>query len=40
MAQGFGYLLACVGPVALGAIHNLTGGWAVPTSSPVTARAR
>ena len=33
MAQGFGYLLACAGPVALGAIHNLTGGWAVPLAA-------
>jgi MFS transporter, CP family, cyanate transporter len=30
MAQGFGYLLACLGPVALGAIHNATGNWTVP----------
>jgi len=30
MAQGFGYLLACLGPVALGAVHNATGGWTVP----------
>jgi MFS transporter, CP family, cyanate transporter len=30
MAQGFGYLLACLGPVALGAVHNATGSWTVP----------
>lgn len=30
MAQGIGYLLACVGPFALGAVHNVTGGWTVP----------
>ena len=30
MAQGFGYLLACVGPAALGAVHSATGGWTVP----------
>jgi MFS transporter, CP family, cyanate transporter len=30
MAQGFGYLLACLGPVALGAVHNATGTWTVP----------
>lgn len=27
MAQGFGYLLACTGPVSAGAIHDLTGSW-------------
>ena len=30
MAQGFGYLLAGLGPLALGAVHALTGGWDVP----------
>lgn len=30
MAQGVGYLLACLGPFALGAIHSLSGGWTVP----------
>jgi CP family cyanate transporter-like MFS transporter len=30
MAQGFGYLLACLGPVGLGAVHNATGSWTVP----------
>jgi MFS transporter, CP family, cyanate transporter len=30
MAQGFGYLFACLGPVALGAVHNGTGSWTVP----------
>ncbi|HWH18934.1 MAG TPA: MFS transporter, partial [Solirubrobacterales bacterium] len=30
MAQGFGYLFACLGPVALGAVHNATGSWTVP----------
>jgi CP family cyanate transporter-like MFS transporter len=30
MAQGFGYLLACLGPVALGAVHSATGSWTVP----------
>jgi MFS transporter, CP family, cyanate transporter len=33
MAQGLGYLLACVGPVALGAVHNVTGGWTVPLAA-------
>ncbi len=30
MAQGIGYLLAGFGPLALGALHSVTGGWAVP----------
>jgi len=30
MAQGFGYLLAAVGPFAAGALHDLTGGWEGP----------
>ena len=30
MAQGFGYLLASVGPIGVGAIHDASGGWTVP----------
>ncbi|MGW7514725.1 CynX/NimT family MFS transporter [Streptomyces sp. NPDC054796] len=30
MAQTWGYLLAAVGPLALGAVHDATGGWTVP----------
>jgi len=30
MAQGGGYLLASLGPFAVGALHQLTGGWRVP----------
>ncbi|MEV1026742.1 MFS transporter [Streptomyces sp. NPDC050264] len=30
MAQGFGYLLAGLGPIGLGALHTATGGWTVP----------
>jgi MFS transporter, CP family, cyanate transporter len=30
MAQGVGYLVASAGPFALGALHDLTGGWTVP----------
>lgn len=30
MAQGCGYLLASTGPFLVGAIHDATGGWAVP----------
>lgn len=30
MAQGFGYLMAAVGPFLFGLLHDLTGGWTVP----------
>ncbi len=30
MAQGAGYLIASVGPLGMGAVHDLTGGWTVP----------
>lgn len=30
MAQSFGYLLAAVGPVMIGGLHDVTGGWFVP----------
>jgi len=30
MAQCFGYLLASVGPTALGAAHDVSGGWTTP----------
>ncbi|WP_158893151.1 CynX/NimT family MFS transporter [Amycolatopsis anabasis] len=30
MAQGFGYLLAAVGPFVFGLVHDLTHGWTVP----------
>jgi CP family cyanate transporter-like MFS transporter len=30
MAQGAGYLLAAVGPLAIGLLHGLLGGWSVP----------
>jgi CP family cyanate transporter-like MFS transporter len=30
VAQCLGYLLAALGPVALGALHDLTGGWSWP----------
>ncbi len=30
MAQSVGYLVAAVGPFAVGALHDLTGGWTVP----------
>lgn len=31
MAQTVGYLLAAAGPLLLGVVHDLTGGWTVPT---------
>jgi CP family cyanate transporter-like MFS transporter len=30
MAQGFGYLLAGLGPIGLGALHAATGSWTLP----------
>ncbi|KQL56957.1 MULTISPECIES: CynX/NimT family MFS transporter [Bacillaceae] len=30
MAQSFGYLLAAVGPVLVGALHDMTDGWTAP----------
>jgi CP family cyanate transporter-like MFS transporter len=30
MAQGFGYLLASLGPIGIGAIHTASGNWTVP----------
>jgi MFS transporter, CP family, cyanate transporter len=30
MAQAVGYGLAAVGPIAVGALHDVTGGWTVP----------
>lgn len=30
MSQSFGYGLAAVGPVIMGALHEVTGGWTVP----------
>ncbi|NDJ88958.1 MFS transporter, partial [Mycolicibacter kumamotonensis] len=30
MAQGFGYLLAGVGPFLFGLLHHVSGGWTVP----------
>lgn len=30
LAQGVGYVLAAAGPSALGLVHDLVGGWAVP----------
>jgi CP family cyanate transporter-like MFS transporter len=29
-AQGFGYLIASAGPLIIGFLHDVTGGWAVP----------
>lgn len=30
MVQGFGYLIASLGPVTIGFVHDVTGGWTVP----------
>lgn len=30
MAQGFGYLLAALGPFTFGLLHDVTGGWTAP----------
>jgi CP family cyanate transporter-like MFS transporter len=30
MAQGFGYLMASLGPIVIGAVHAATGSWTVP----------
>ncbi|MEU6850659.1 MFS transporter [Actinacidiphila alni] len=30
MAQGVGYLIACLGPLGLGLLHSASGGWTVP----------
>src|SRR5699024_9396945 len=30
MAQSFGYLLAAVGPVLVGTLHDVSGGWTMP----------
>jgi CP family cyanate transporter-like MFS transporter len=32
VAQCLGYLVAAAGPLLLGALHDLTGGWEVPTA--------
>jgi CP family cyanate transporter-like MFS transporter len=29
MAQSVGYILAAVGPVAIGALHDVTGSWTI-----------
>ncbi len=31
MSQGVGYVIAALGPLAVGAVHDATGGWSVPT---------
>jgi CP family cyanate transporter-like MFS transporter len=30
MVQGLGYLVAATGPVVVGVLHDVTGGWTVP----------
>jgi CP family cyanate transporter-like MFS transporter len=38
-AQGLGYLVASVGPLLLGFLHNATGGWTVPAWALLVAAA-
>ncbi|QIQ03548.1 CynX/NimT family MFS transporter [Streptomyces liangshanensis] len=33
MAQGVGYLIACLGPLGLGLLHSASGGWSVPIAA-------
>lgn len=33
MSQGFGYLLAGLGPIGVGALHALSGNWTIPMAS-------
>lgn len=33
MAQGVGYVIAALGPLAIGALHDLTHGWTVPIAA-------
>jgi CP family cyanate transporter-like MFS transporter len=35
MAQSVGYTLAAIGPIAVGALHDVTGGWTVPLAALV-----
>ncbi|WP_262401323.1 hypothetical protein [Actinomadura sp. CNU-125] len=39
MAQGLGYVLAAMGPLAVGALHDATGGWTVPMLGVLAATA-
>ncbi|MEU0279785.1 MFS transporter [Streptomyces sp. NPDC006195] len=32
MAQGIGYLIACLGPLGLGLLHSASGGWSLPVA--------
>jgi CP family cyanate transporter-like MFS transporter len=41
MAQSVGYVVAAIGPVAIGALHDLTGSWTLrlrPSLSPLYRR--
>ena len=33
MAQGFGYLIAGLGPIGLGALRAVSGGWTLPLAA-------
>ena len=32
MAQGVGYLIAAIGPFAVGLLHDVSNGWTVPVT--------
>ncbi|MFG2591324.1 hypothetical protein [Streptomyces sp. NPDC048438] len=32
MAQGTGYLIACLGPLGLGLLHSASEGWSLPVA--------
>ncbi|GAA4234730.1 CynX/NimT family MFS transporter [Actinomadura meridiana] len=39
MAQGVGYVIAALGPLGVGALHDATGGWSVPMAGVVLVSA-
>lgn len=39
MAQGIGYLIACLGPLGLGLLHSASGGWSLPVAMLLAALA-
>jgi CP family cyanate transporter-like MFS transporter len=39
MAQGVGYVIAALGPLLLGALHDATGGWDVPMTAVLAVTA-
>ncbi|QXJ24001.1 MFS transporter [Actinomadura graeca] len=39
MAQGVGYVIAALGPLAVGALHDVTGNWSVPIAGVLVVAA-